>query len=213
MIIYYKNTNIKYKMSVCKNNYNDKKNQKCSITNIESIVKINNETKYIGIHVLEDLQKQSESFNVTNDNLNKSNELIIKSNKILNLMSWSGWFISLIPFTDYFSKLFTKKTTFDKIDVKTYSTSINSSVNKYNNQNVKLEYENLSNDINISDLNDIEKEELNQIERDIIELSYIGKQIGQQLDLHNNYIDLINEKNQILTGITKKINKKTSDFL
>lgn len=184
------------------------------------ILTVNSETKTISIQVLQELQKQGESLHLTNNHLIQSNEHLNISNKILNLMSWSGWFMSFIPFRHYFSNLFIRKTSFDRINLSN-SKSIYYNLNVECCDNIKTRClnncvfndKNLSDSINYSELNDSEKDELNKLEKDIIELSYIGKEIGHQLDLHNSNLDLINEKMKILEDVTKKINKKTSGFL
>ncbi len=181
---------------------------------MNDISNVNLETKMISIQVLQELQKQGESLYLTNNHLIQSNEHLNISNKILNLMSWSGWFMSFIPFKDYFSKLFIRKTKFDRIDLSN-SKQIYYNFNAEYCDNIKINChdKNLSDSINYSELNDSEKDELNKLEKDIIELSYIGKEIGHQLDLHNSNLDLINEKMKILEDVTKKINKKNTGFL
>lgn len=183
------------------NHYDDKRNKNALY--FEEISKINYETKYISIQTLQELQKQSETLKLTDGNLNKSNEMLIESNKILNLMSWSGWFMSFIPFKDYLSNLFIRKPKLERFEL-TNPKLINSNIQYI---------ENLSTNVDYLDFNEIEKEELNKLEKDIIELSYIGKEIGNQLDLHNSSLDIMNEKIQTLNDITKKMNKKTKDLL
>jgi hypothetical protein len=181
--------------------------------------KCNSETKIISLQVLEELEKQGQTLVHTNKNINESNELLNKSNEILKLMSWSGWFASFIPFKGYFDKWFTTSK-FDKIN-STGNLNIQNHIknnnllekcNSHKNDN-KITSGNLSTTINYSTLTSLENEELNKLERELTDLSYIGKQIGHHLDLHNNYIDTINEKIKILSNTTQKTHKKTTYFL
>jgi len=73
------------------------------------INKCSSESKEISIQILEQLDKQEQSLIQTNTNLNKSNDLIDISNKVLDEMSWFGWFVRFVPFRGFFSKIFTRK--------------------------------------------------------------------------------------------------------
>jgi hypothetical protein len=190
------------------------------INHLLDIRKYSSETKEISSHILEELEKQGESLVYTNKNLNESEELLNKSNKILHLMSWRGWFMSFIPFNNYVYNWYNRTSKFDNMDTKSNllndkneATKEQNSINIIQNENNVNYNKNLSCNTKYLDLNSIEKEELDKLEKDINDLSYIGKQIGQHLDYHNECIDLMQKKMEILTDITKKANKKTINFL
>lgn len=175
---------------------------------INHIVNINKtacETKDISIYILEELDKQNESLIRTNKNLNESEELLNKSNKLLHLMTWTGWFMSFIPFKSYFDNWYNQKSKFDTIDLKGISTI---DADTIDNKHTNLSYDTMH-----LGLTSIEQEELNKLEQEINDLSYIGKEIGKHLDNQNESIDIMQKKIQILSDVTKKTNKKTSDFL
>lgn len=192
---------------------------------LEDINKCNSETKDISIHILEQLEKQEQYLMQTNNNLNKSNVLIDTSNKVLETMSWFGWFVSFVPFTGFFSKLFTRRKHENQLFIK--NEPFNPSDN--NNNNNKIENEIIENEerekllkINEYYENNIrttielspqENKELLKLESELSELLWIGSKIGEHLDLHNNYIDTINEKTQIVSKKTNNVNKKTIGFL
>ena len=189
------------------------------------INKCNSETKDISIQILEQLEKQEQSLIQTNNNLNKSNDLIDTSNKVLDTMSWSGWFLSFVPFRGFFSKIFTRKIhekqlfitnePFNVSEINYNEILVNEiidneeerekllKINKYYENNMRTTIE----------LSPQENAELLKLEMELSELLWIGSKIGEHLDLHNNYIDTINEKTQIVSKKTKNINKKTIGFL
>jgi hypothetical protein len=189
------------------------------------INKCNSETKDISIQILEQLEKQEQSLIQTNNNLNKSNDLIDTSNKVLDTMSWSGWVLSFVPFRRFFSKIFTRKThekqlfitnePFNVSEINYNEILVNEiidneeerekllKINKYYENNMRTTIE----------LSPQENAELLKLEMELSELLWIGSKIGEHLDLHNNYIDTINEKTQIVSKKTKNINKKTIGFL
>lgn len=196
-------------------------NNNLYINHLLDISKCTSDTKEISSHILEELEKQGESLVYTNKNLNESGELLNKSNQILHLMSWRGWFMSFIPFKNYFDNWYNRMSKFDNMDSKSnliLKSKIDkpdeqNSINIIQNENNVNYNKNLSCNTKYLDLNSIEKEELDKLEKDINDLSYIGKQIGQHLDYHNECIDLMQKKMEILTDITKKANTKTSNFL
>lgn len=175
------------------------------------ISKISFETKNISIQVLQELNKQGRSLHLTSNTLNQSNQLLEQSNKIVNLMSWSGWIISFIPFSDYFLNLFNRKSNLERFDLSNSKINYNFNIESYNGN--RENNKNLSDSIKYFDVNNIENEELNRLEKDIIELSYIGKEIGYQLDIHNTNLELIHEKIKILSNVTQMMNKKTNRYL
>ena len=197
------------------------------------INKCNYGTKEISIHVLEQLEKQEQSLMQTNNNLNKSNDLIDTSNKVLDTMSWFGWFVSFVPFRGFFSKIFTRRKHENQLFItnEPFNVSENNNNNNNNtNTNNKTENEIIDNEeereklLKINkyyennmrttiELSPQENAELLKLEMELSELLWIGSKIGEHLDLHNNYIDTINEKTQIVSKKTKNTNKKTIGFL
>jgi len=174
-----------------------------------------NETKQISIQVLEQLEKQEQSMMNTNNNLNQSRELLVKSDKLLNDMSWVGWFIGFIPFKSFFSRLFKKKQKEDMLFIE---------YNPYNKNEQtisNIEERNLLLPINYDNVNTINndidttenKTEILKLEKELSDLLWIGSKIGEQLDLHNNYLDKMNDKSQIIFDKTKKSTKNTNRFL
>ena len=191
------------------------------------INKCNSETKDISIQILEQLEKQEQSLIQTNNNLNKSNDLIDTSNKVLDTMSWSGWFLSFVPFRGFFSKIFTRRKHENQLFITNEPFNVSENNNTNNN---KIENEIIDNEeereklLKINkyyennmrttiELSPQENAELLKLEMELSELLWIGSKIGEHLDLHNNYIDTINEKTQIVSKKTKNINKKTIGFL
>lgn len=194
------------------------------------INKCNSETKDISIQILEQLEKQEQSLIQTNNNLNKSNDLIDTSNKVLHTMSWGGWFLSFVPLRGFFSKIFTRRKhekqlfitnePFNQSKINYNKIIVNEiidneiidneeerekllKINKYYENNMRTTIE----------LSPQENAELLKLEMELSELLWIGSKIGEHLDLHNNYIDTINEKTQIVSKKTKNTNKKTIGFL
>lgn len=173
-----------------------------------------NETKQISIQVLEQLEQQQQSMINTNNNLNQSRELLVKSDKLLNDMSWIGWFIGFIPFKTFFSRLFKRKQKEDLLFIEdkpcnqTQQTICNSEERK---SFLPINYDNINTD---NDIDTIEnKSEILKLEKELSDLLWIGSKIGEQLDLHNNYLDKMHDKSQIIFDKTKKSTKKTSSFL
>ena len=174
------------------------------------------ETKEISIRVLEQLEQQEQSLMNTNKHLNESKELLEKSDKLLNNMSWFGWFKSFIPFKSFFSRIFrrTNKEDILFLDNKAFNKVEES--NSYNDERktfipVNFEFNELS-----FQNNDIEKKqdvEILKLEKELSDLLWIGSKIGEHLDLHNDYLDKMNDKSQIISNKIKKSTKKTTDFL
>jgi len=176
------------------------------------INKINSETKNICEKVIEELENQTEIIINTDKKLNQSKQVIDNSNKILKSMTWYGWFINLIPFNSFFSNI---------IDIKRKKENVLFIENNHNtdiihdNNSKKYDFESIRNiDIDIEDSNDYEdSEQLKQLEYDLMNLKWVGEKIGSYLDSHNNYIDKIYDKTQIISSETHRCNKKTDDFL
>jgi hypothetical protein len=189
------------------------------------INKCNSETKDISIQILEQLEKQEQRLIQTNNNLNKSNDLINTSNKVLDTMSWSGWFLSFVPFRGFFSKIFTRKThekqlfitnePFNPSEINYNKILVNEIIDNEEERDKLLKinkyYEN--NMRTMIELSPQENAELLKLEMELSELLWVGSKIGEHLDLHNNYIDTINEKTQIVSKKMKNTNKKNIGFL
>jgi hypothetical protein len=117
-------------------------------------------------------------------------------------MTWFGWFISWIPYNNVFTKIFIKNKSDDLFveNIKQLNYDFeNSDQNDYTNATIYI--------------NDNQLNQLNQLEKDLNDLKWIGQKIGNQLDLHNIYIDKINDKSKILIESTGNTIKKTRDFL
>lgn len=168
------------------------------------------ETKEMSMQVLEQLEKQKEQIINADKNLNESMTSLNVSNKILNNMSWFGWFIGFIPFKSFFSKLIMRnkkeeKLFIENIDVK-HNYEIDYNKNYYNN-NYSITPYNSNETQNETDI------EILKLENDLNDLLWIGTKIGQSLDLQNNYIDKMNTKSEILFDKTEQSTKKTTNFL
>lgn len=171
------------------------------LTSLNDINKVNLETKKIYEKVIEELEFQGDILKHVDTNLNKSKTTLDTSNQIIKQMSWYGWFISLIPFSSFFSNIINKRKKENIFFIK-------------NNQNVRNDDQNGNNEnVNIYDNLLENAEELNQLEKDIMDLKWIGEKIGSHLDSHNDYIDEIYEKTQILSSYTNKSNEKIIKFL
>ena len=171
--------------------------------------KCNSETKQISIQILNQLEIQGESLIYTNKNVNKTNELLDTSNKLLDNMTWIGWFISLIPFNDLIYNFFTKKNNVPFENNESYNNENTNQIQEKENTLIKTQ--NTNNITNTGSTKDCE--ELQYLENELNELLWIGTKIGAHLDLHNNYLNDINEKTNTLSNKTLKINKKTRRFL
>ena len=189
-----------------------------TISNLSSlwrdINRSTNETKQISIQVLEQLEKQEQSILNTNNNLNKSRELIVTSDKILNDMSWFGWFIGFIPFKSFFSRLFRRRQKEDIlfIDDKPYNRNERTDTNnEERNSFLPIDYDNVNINNNIDTVEN--QTEILKLEKELSDLLWIGSKIGEQLDLHNDYLDKMNDKSQIIFDKTKNSTKKTNSFL
>ena len=183
----------------------------------KDINKSNSETKEISIQVLEQLERQKQSIINSNKNVNNSNNLLDNSNEVLNTMSWVGWFKSFIPFKSFFSRLLRKNNreilfiTNEPIDYKITPIALSSQYELDKRPSLlQIKYEYNPSDNNKNNENN---EELKNLENELNDLLWIGTKIGEHLDLHNNYLDTMNEKTQILFDKTKKSTKKTNDFL
>lgn len=171
-----------------------------------------NETKQISIQVLEQLEKQEQSIINANNNLNQSRELIVKSDKLLNNMSWFGWFIGFIPFKSFFSGLFKRKQKEDILFIEDNLCNKNE-ITVYSEERNSLMPINY-NSVNVNNIDTIENQtEILKLEKELSDLLWIGSKIGDQLDLHNNYLDKMNDKSQIMFDKTKNSTKKTNSFL
>lgn len=173
------------------------------------------ETKQISIQVLEQLEKQEQIIMNANNNLNQSRQLLVKSDKLLNDMSWIGWFIGFIPFKSFFSGLFKRKQKEDILFIEDKPNNKNEqSISNIEERNLLLpinyDYPNVIN----NDIDTVEnKNEMLKLEKELSDLLWIGSKIGEQLDLHNNYLDKMNDKTEIIFDKTKKSTKTTNSFL
>lgn len=180
----------------------------------KDIHKCNAETKELSLKVLETLERQEQSLLNANKNMTESNNLLYKSDKALNNMSWVGWFIEfIVPFKTFFLNLLTRnkkeeKLFIENIDVKD-NYEINYRKNECNNDHSLLLYsnENLNENLNENDI------EMLKLEKELNDLLWIGTKIGQSLDLQNDYIDKLNAKTEILFDKTSQSTKKTNNFL
>lgn len=179
------------------------------------IKRYNSETKNICNKVVEELEKQGESLYNSNNNMNNCNYLIESSNKILNNMTWYGWFISFIPFTDFFSRIFNRNMN-KKKDVLFINNIEDIKIIKENTQ-ISTECTSLRENqlkYKIHQINTIdENKEFQQLEKDLYELKCINEKIGEQLDIHNKYIDKLYEKSIFLSDKTGNSINKTMAFI
>jgi uncharacterized protein YjgD (DUF1641 family) len=162
---------------------------------LNDITKYNLETKEMCNQVIYELTKQEEILINTDNKLNESQENMKQTKKILNNMTWSGWFLSFLPSFKF--------------------KELSSILYKKNNNRIAMINNTIDNDNNtIYNNNTIDKDiYLIQLEKDLIHLKCIGKQIGQCLDLHNSYIDSIANKSHNLVESIKTNNKKTTNLL
>lgn len=163
------------------------------------------ETKEISIMVLEQLEHQEQSIINTNKNLNESKDLIDKSDKLLNDMSWIGWFKSFIPFKSLFSRIFRRT---NKEDILFLDNKEFNKEEKYNPEDERNTLIALN-----CHLEKKEDPEILKLEKELSDLLWINSKIGEHLDLHNNCLDKMNDKSQIILDKTKNSTKKTTDFL
>jgi hypothetical protein len=173
------------------------------------------ETKEISIKVLEQLERQEQSILNTNKNLNESKDLLDTSDKILNNMSWFGWFKSFIPFKSLLSRIFRRRShTEEKLFIDNESFNKNEQSDftlDERNSFIPIKYEyQLQDKIEINDKNNVE---ILNLEKELTDLLWIGSKIGEHLDLHNDYLDKMKDKSQIIFDKTKKTTKKTNNFL
>jgi hypothetical protein len=173
--------------------------------------KYNSETKEICNKVIEELEKQGQSLSNSDKNMNIYKTQLDSSNKILNDMTWYGWFMSFIPFKGFISRIFNWN---KKEDLLFIENKLLRDVQLKNKQNVKvnskfpileiiIETDN-ENDIDTNvNLNEYETKQLKQLEKDLYELKEMNETIGHHLDIHNQCIDKINEKTEIITNKTK----------
>lgn len=174
------------------------------------------ETKEISQKVLEQLERQEESMMNTNKILTESKELLDKSNKVLNNMSWFGWFTGFIPFKSFFSRIFRRGNREDIlfIDSKEFNKDESLEISdEERNKFLPIQYEVTINNRNTNVYDNKENIEILKLEKELNDLLWIGSKIGEHLDLHNHYLDQMNEKTQIIQDKTKKSTKKTTDFL
>lgn len=167
------------------------------------------ETKEMSIQVLEQLEKQEHQIINTDKNLNKSMSSVNSSNKILNNMSWIGWFMGFIPFKSFFSNLLAKNKQEKKIFIENIE-----NIHVKDNYEIDYNKNDYNNNYSITTYNSNENDnEMLKLENELNDLLWIGTKIGQSLDLQNNYLDKMNTKSEILFDKTKQSTKKTTNLL
>lgn len=177
------------------------------------------ETKEISIKVLEQLERQEQSILNTDKNLNESKELLDNSNKLLSNMSWLGWLSGFIPFKSFFSRIFRRNNKEDILFIDSKEFNKCESVENIEERiEERIEEKNTFLPIpfeqNIADdFDSKENVEILNLERELNELLWIGSKIGEHLDLHNQCLDKMKEKTEIIHDKTKKSTKKTTSFL
>jgi hypothetical protein len=174
----------------------------------------NYETKEMCAKVLQLLEEQGQILIQTDKILNESKIILDNSNKILKNMTWYGWLIGWIPFKSLFTNIFRYNSKEDQLFIANNPhierNYIKNEESIYDKNNITiLNYIDDSNE-NILEEN---SKELKQLEKDLLDLKWIGSKIGEQLDMHNNYIDKINDKSQILIDKTKNSIIKETDLL
>jgi hypothetical protein len=175
----------------------------------KDINKTTNETKEISILVLEQLENQEQKIVKANKNLNESKEILDKSKIIINNMSWIGWFIGFVPFKSFFSRLLSRN---NKEEILFIDNKISDET--YYNQKERYSFECIEyTNIPIYKDNNENNCEILKLENELTDLLWIGKKIGEHLDLHNKYLDKLNDKSEILFDKTKHYTKKTNDLL
>lgn len=173
------------------------------------------ETKEISIKVLEQLEQQEQSMMNTNKNLNESKELLDNSDKLLNNMSWLGWFTNFIPFKCFFSRIFIRNYKDDILFLDNKEFNKPDGIELYNEERntfipIEYEYKQPFQNCEIEKKHNIE---ILKLEKELNDLLWIGSKIGEHLDFHNDYLYKMNDKTQIIMNRTKKSTKKTTDFL
>jgi hypothetical protein len=174
--------------------------------------KYNSETKDICNKVIEELEKQGQSLSNSDKNMNIYKTQLESSNKILNDMTWYGWFMSFIPFNGFISRIFNWNKREELLFVKDSIENkqlIDIQLKKNVKMNSKIPVLEIIIEIdNENEENEYETKQIKQLEKDLYELKQMNETIGQHLDIHNQYIDKINEKTDIITNKTKdSINK------
>jgi len=168
----------------------------------KDINQCNSNTKELCNDILDELEKQGEILITADKNLNESKTFLDKSKQLIHNMSWFGWFISWIPYNHLLKNIFEKHKR-DDLFIDIESMRENHIIKLENVKESNYEYDNQSE----------ESSQLNQLEKDLNDLKWIGQKIGNQLDLHNIYIDKLNDKSKILIENTGNTIKKTRDFL
>lgn len=173
----------------------------------KDINKTTSETKEISCSVLEQLENQEQKIIKANKNLNHSKEILDKSNIIINNMSWFGWFIGFIPFKTFFSRILSRNNKEEKLFI---DNKISDEINY--NQKEKYSFDFIEN-TNIEHYNKENNCEMLKLENELNDLLWIGKKIGEHLDIHNHYLDKMNDKSEVLSYKTKHYIKKTNNLL
>lgn len=170
------------------------------------------ETKEICIKVMEQLELQEQTILNTDKNLTESNELLDKSNKLLNNMSWFGWLSGFIPFKPFFYRIFRRDNREDILFIESREFNKQEQLeNNFEERNkfLSIQYETRTS----NNFDKKENDEILKLEKELNDLLWIGSKIGEHLDLHNVYLDKMNEKSHIIYDKTKKSTNKTTDFL